>query len=200
VYDDIAATYDAEIGFDETLMGLNWLRWFLLRQAQGDVLEASCGTGRNTAYYKPAQLHSITFVDQSPQMMELCEAKWRKCASARAKVPATFKAQQMEGLSSNREQYDTIVQTFGLCSVADPSGYLSHLASFLRPTGTIMLLEHGRSKYAFINRILDRSVDQHAQKWGCYYNRDIDQIINNCPELVVVKQRRFHFGTTYMTQ
>jgi methyltransferase OMS1 len=198
VYDDLAAGYDAEIGFDETLMGLTWLRWYLCRQARGDVLEASCGTGRNISYFKPTLLKSITFVDQSPRMIEVCEKKWQQGKGSSAGISATFKAQPLEGLSPNREQFDTVVQTFGLCSVADPSGYLSHLSTFLRPSGEILLLEHGRSKYAFINRILDKSVDQHAQRWGCYYNRDVQEIVGKCQELEVVSESRFHFGTTSM--
>lgn len=46
-FDSLAAAYDAKVNFEETFMGLKLLRWWLVSQAQGDVLEISAGTGRN---------------------------------------------------------------------------------------------------------------------------------------------------------
>jgi hypothetical protein len=46
-FDGLAAAYDAKVNFEETFMGLKLLRWWLVSQAQGDVLEISAGTGRN---------------------------------------------------------------------------------------------------------------------------------------------------------
>lgn len=104
----------------------------------------------------------------------------------------------MESMDPALTQYDTIIQTFGLCSVADPAGYLSHLASFLRPGGTIVLVEHGRSSHGWVNEILDGTVEEHAQKWGCYRNRDIEDIVQSCPHIKTDKLERYHLGTTYV--
>merc|ERR1711865_263139 len=49
-FNAIAHKYDHEISMDETLMGVNLLRRWLLRTAEGEVLECGCGTGRNFSY------------------------------------------------------------------------------------------------------------------------------------------------------
>lgn len=199
VYNSIAATYDGCVGLDETLMGLGWIRAWACKDVKGDVLETSCGTGRNMNFYQLDKIQSITFVDQSAEMLEVARQKWSRSTK---KVPenmrVTFKDQPLEGLSPSREQYDTVLQTFGLCSVADPTSYLAHLASFTRATGQIILVEHGRSDYAWLNKILDTSVKRHAQKWGCYYNRDINRIVEACKDVEIVSLKRYHFGTTYV--
>lgn len=53
VYDTAAASYDDDIGKEEAVMGIPLFRRWLLRQAQGNVLEVGAGTGRNIQYYQP---------------------------------------------------------------------------------------------------------------------------------------------------
>ena len=195
VYNTIADRYDSLNGMEETLFGIGLLRRWTCRAVAGDVMEVSAGTGRNIPYFNTAKIKSMTFVDQSTEMLEVAKEKW---SATKASIPVTFKDQALEGLSPARDQYDTILQTFGLCSIANPTGYLSHLATFARPTGKIILIEHGRSKYAWLNKILDGSVKNHAEKWGCYWNRDITAIVDACEGLEVESVRRWHFGTVYI--
>lgn len=78
-YDETADSFDAEVGLSERLMGINSLRKRLARQCKGHVLEASCGTGRNLGYFDlgpMSAVESLTFVDLSPQMVEVCKRKW----------------------------------------------------------------------------------------------------------------------------
>lgn len=93
--------------------------------------------------------------------------------------------------------FDTIVQTMGLCSTPDPVGLLKRIGSVLKPaTGRILLLEHGRGNYSWINKQLDRYAPHHADKFGCWWNRDIDKIVEESG-LEVVTLKRFHLGTTW---
>lgn len=201
IYDRIADHYDSDINLDEVLMGLTWLRWWLFRRVSGDVLEVSAGTGRNLKYMDPTQMDSLTLVDQSSEMLQQAESKLqtlRRSDTRWASTKVTVKDVPVEGLSPNRDQFDVIIQSFGLCSVSDPSAYLDHLSTFCRgPTGRIILLEHGRSKYAWINRLLDATVVGHAERWGCFYNRDIESIVEGCNAVEVVAKQRWHLGTTY---
>lgn len=201
VYDRIAQTYDSDIGLDEILMGLTWLRWWIVRSVRGDVLEVSSGTGRNMPYYRPGHIASLTFVDRSVEMQDIARTKWETIVRREPdwkEKQVKFIDVAVEGLSPNRQQFDTVVQSFGLCSVSDPVSYLSHLSQFCRHDGQIVLLEHGRSKYAWLNRILDNTVHKHAEKWGCFYNRDIAAVIEECKDVEVVSCQRWHFGTTYV--
>ena len=96
--------------------------------------------------------------------------------------------------------FDTIVQTMGLCSTPDPVGLLKRMESVLKPiTGRILLLEHGRGNYAWINEQLDYHAPRHADKFGCWWNKDIAKIVEESG-LEVVKMKRYHFGTTWWVE
>jgi hypothetical protein len=64
-----------------------------------------------------------------------------------------------------------VVDTFGLCSYEQPTECLVALSKMCKPDGRILLLEHGLGTWDFINRILNRNAEAHAQRWGCIYNR-----------------------------
>lgn len=92
-------------------------------------------------------------------------------------------------------KYDTVIQTFGLCSVSDPVAVLSNLASAVKPgTGRIILLEHGKGWYGIVNGLLDKNAGKHFEKYGCWWNRDIealvDEAVKKTPGLEVVKLDR----------
>ncbi|KAI1387897.1 S-adenosyl-L-methionine-dependent methyltransferase [Hypoxylon trugodes] len=99
------------------------------------------------------------------------------------------------------QKYDTILQTFGLCSVRDPVLLLSNLAASVKPdTGRIILFEHGRTSWwEFINGMLDRSARKHFERFGCWWNRDMELIVRAAeravPGLEVVSFERPGFQT-----
>lgn len=106
------------------------------------------------------------------------------------------------------DKYDTILQTFGLCSVADPGVLLANMAAVVKPdSGRIILLEHGRGWYDWINTKLDQFALPHFQRYGCWWNRDIEGIVREAagriPGLEVVGVERpllTHFGTTLVIE
>lgn len=63
--------------------------------------------------------------------------------------------------------------------------------------GQILLLEHGRSHYDWLNAILDKNSHRHTARWGCIWNRDIEQLVLDAG-LEVRSISRWHFGTTYV--
>jgi methyltransferase OMS1 len=93
-------------------------------------------------------------------------------------------------------KFDTIIQSMGLCSHHSPVALLRNLGNACKEDGNIILLEHGKSHYDWLNRILDRFAEKHAETWGCWWNRDVEAILKESG-LRVVKLRRYHFGTTY---
>ncbi|KAL0764630.1 hypothetical protein CaCOL14_012931 [Colletotrichum acutatum] len=106
--------------------------------------------------------------------------------------------------SCPQARYDFICSTFSLCSVRDPEQMVRDLASKVKPnTGKIVLVEHGRGWWGFVNGLLDKSAASHFQKYGCWWNRDIAEIVENAaqstPGLQVTKVDRPYFtqlGTT----
>jgi methyltransferase OMS1, mitochondrial len=235
-YNSTASGYDAEVDLGEKFMRLGARRKELVRMARGDVLEVSCGTGRNMDYYQLGErrgldeqghseiqgCRSVTFVDLSPQMVEIAQKKFRKqypdffkaafrAEDARELLPATsdpassprlstetpHTQTEIRGWSFSRPHFDTVLETMGLCSTTDPVSLLRHLGSITEPQrGRILLLEHGRSHYNWLNKVLDNLAPAHAHRHGCWWNRDIGQIIEQSG-LEVVEIKRYHLGTTW---
>ncbi|KAJ3003521.1 Methyltransferase-like protein 7B [Thoreauomyces humboldtii] len=202
VFDALAAEYDAKIGWDETLMRLGARRRDLIALARGDVLEVSAGTGRNLDRYvaNPA-VSCLTLSDVSEPMLTGAYERYVKMAQVAAKhgagLPRTeFKIMDVERLVAVPDAtYDTVVDTFGLCSCGDPVVALREMARCCKPDGKVLLLEHGRSHYGFLNDALDKTAGEHARAWGCWWNRDIEALVSEAG-LEVVEMERYHFGTT----
>ena len=198
-FQQIASCYDDYIGRDEFFMGINLLRRYLLyRYAQGTVLEVGAGTGRNIPYYPKSSVQRILLTDSSDQMLQ--QARHKVQAS---KPPATSKFAILQADSSElplpSNAFDTVVDTFGLCSYNDPVQVLREMIRVCKPNGRLLLLEHGRSKsWTWVTQHLDRHAEQHARNWGCVWNRDIDEILDGIRDAVEVESKStWHFGTTY---
>ncbi|ETK75747.1 hypothetical protein F441_18018 [Phytophthora nicotianae CJ01A1] len=190
VFDMNASKYDKEVDWDERLTGISLMRRFLLQRARGQVLEVAAGTGRNLAFY-PASSR-VLLTDFSRGMLDqVSKAQQQRLASCELKVMSAGE------LAFPDEQFDTVVDTFGLCSMDDPVRTLQEMQRVCKKdSGRILLLEHGQSSYTWLSGILDKFADLHAQKWGCHWNRDILALVERAG-LEVETVHRFHFGTTY---
>ncbi|KAJ5648284.1 hypothetical protein N7490_004656 [Penicillium lividum] len=220
-YNTTAPTFDAEVELSEKAMRMGAKRADLISLARGDVLEVSCGTGRNLEYYDIGErrgvdeqgraailgCRSLTLVDLSPQMVSIAEEKFEALHHEykTKSTPVTFQAQDAGSVTvecpprgeDKKAYYDSIVQTMGLCSMPDPVRTLRHLGEITEPrNGRILLLEHGRSHYDWLNRILDNLAPAHADRHGCWWNRDIGAIVKESG-LEIVEEKRWHFGTTW---
>lgn len=218
VYDNTAGDFDGEVGFSEMLMGVNRMRKSLAQQCTGHVLEVSCGTGRNLSYYdiwKKGHVESLTFVDLSPQMVDVCKKKWEILMGKKQNklnpnltvrfLPASaLGSMPLAPTTPTPRKYDTVIQTMGLCSTPSPVELLANMVQYLdtdNPDSRILLLEHGRSYRQWLNNILDNSAEKHAEIHGCWFNRDIGALVQEAAELTgleVVTERRFHLGTTWV--
>ena len=239
-FDMLAKIYDSKINFDERVIGLNLFRRRLLSHARGDILEVGVGTGRNLPYYPAADvIKSITFVDSSRPMLEQCidkfeqykhrfipkrswwDAWFKMSAESEPEINTMFvhvNACRLVDVADN--SFDTVVDTFGICSVApqkgpdplhcqhshshnekqeeeeDPVVFLNELARVCKPDGKVLLLEHGQGTYPFINLSLEKGQVRHFDQWKCWWNRDIEDIVRKS-DLEIEYISRWHFGTTY---
>ncbi|HEX8750056.1 MAG TPA: methyltransferase domain-containing protein, partial [Nitrospira sp.] len=75
-------------------------------------------------------------------------------------------------------QFDSVVSTWTLCTIPDVKKALHEIRRVLKPTGTFVFLEHGRSDNARIAAWQDRlNPIQNIFGCGCNLNRRIDQLI-----------------------
>lgn len=199
IYDNMANEYDDKIWMEELTSYVWWIRRKLMKQAEGNVLEVSCGTGRNVKYFNPDRVSSVVFLDSSGPMLKVAQDKFSK------RFPDYKNVQYVQGraedlakiAAKSAQKFDTIYESFGLCSHEDPVAALKNFQELLAPGGKIVLLEHGRSaSYRSINERMDQNAERRAKEWGCRWNLDIPDIINQSG-LKVEKEATYHFGTTY---
>ena len=196
-FQKIAYSYDDEISKDEFVMGINLLRRALLYfHARGDVLEVGAGTGRNIQFY-PSSVNKIFVTDSSEKMLLQAKEKLRSMSNDERGRFVVMEANAANLQTFPDNSFDTVVDSFGLCSFDDPVAVLKEIQRVCKPDGKILLLEHGRSKsYSGLNGYLDKHAERHAKNWGCVWNRDIDEIVEKSG-LVLDKLHNWHFGTTY---
>lgn len=165
-FQKIAYAYDEQIEKDEMVMGIKLLRRALLYfHAKGDLLEVGAGTGRNLGYY-PSDVKKVVLTDSSDKM--LLKAK-EKLGSMSIGDKGKYQVLEADAahLSFPDDSFDTVVDTFGLCSFDDPVAVLKELQRVCKPDGSILLLEHGRSKsYEGLTGYLDKHAERHAKNWG----------------------------------
>lgn len=198
IYEQMAREYDGKIRWEEFLALIGRKRKRVMKNVTGDALEVSCGTGRNIPYFNSDQVDSITFLDSSKAMLEVAKEKFDKKYNDFDRVQfVKGRAEDLEELvSKSGQKFDTVYETFGLCSHEDPDKSLKQFASLLKPDGKIVLLEHGRSDKDSLNERMDSRAETRAQEWGCRWNLDIHNYIEKSG-LEIVEQERWHFGTTY---
>ncbi|KAH5653057.1 hypothetical protein HBI51_070040 [Parastagonospora nodorum] len=201
-FDREAEGYDEKVDMSETLLLLTSRRKKLTAQAKGHVLEVAVGTGRNIPYYNTKQCATVTLLDASGPMLAVAKRKWNdthkeyfsrvffKQQSALEPMVPPFDAQQ---------GYDTVIQTMGLCSTPEPVKLLQNIEAATNEDGQILLLEHGKSHYDWLNGLLDKTAPAHADEHGCWWNKDIGKIVEESG-LEVVDIKRYNFGTTWWLQ
>ncbi|KAI0969553.1 hypothetical protein F4678DRAFT_163789 [Xylaria arbuscula] len=148
---------------------------------------------KHNAIEKPVQSHVVSFLSDQIRLLQSDVAQGLP-------APPTLPSSSPPSTSSSPAKYDTILQTFGLCSVQDPVALLSLMASSLQPeTGRILLLEHGRSLWDLVNGLLDRGARAHHERFGCWWNRDIEVIVNEAarriPGLEILRLERPGWAT-----
>jgi methyltransferase OMS1 len=214
IFGQIASNYDKEIDLDEKVTGIIRRRKKLLKNARGKVLEIGAGTGRNLLLYPINQCEKIVAVDASPEMVRVAQEKLNQQGNEMQRHKIELKEMDAHDLRELKDDsFDTVVDTFGLCSYSNPSKVLQEMQRVCKKgktmtaqkinsnsnVGVILLLEHGRTHsfgFHWLSNFLDRRAPNHAQKWGCWWNRDIKKIVEESG-LVIKQMHTYHFGTGY---
>ena len=197
VFSGKAKQWDGLVRWTELASGIGWWRRKLIRHAYGDVLEVAVGSGRNFKFYDSNKVSSITAVDYSRPMLETSLVK----KFVLGKIPLRLICSKVSDLAVHfpqADKFDCVVDSFGLCSFDDPVASLKEMARLCKPdTGRILLLEHGDSTWSYFKNYLASNLPKQVEKFGCYHNRPIREIVSEAG-LEVVYEKRKHFGTIYL--
>jgi phosphatidylethanolamine/phosphatidyl-N-methylethanolamine N-methyltransferase len=146
-YERLAAYFDRLEGLSER-RNRPWRRklWGQVRGPR--VLEVGVGTGKNMPYW-PVGL-SMTAIDLTPGMLVLA----RRRADQLGLRP-DLRLGDAQALDFPDASFDSAVATFVFCSVPDPVRGLREMARVVRPSGQILLLEHGRPANPLLGSLTD---------------------------------------------
>jgi ubiquinone/menaquinone biosynthesis C-methylase UbiE len=137
VQDKLAPKYDRSMGRWEKILFGGGREW-VCSKASGDVLEIAIGTGRNLPYY-PSDVR-LTGVELSPKMLD--EARKRAVELGH---DVDLRLGDAQALEFPDETFDTVVCTFGLCTIPDERKAVVEAHRVLRLGGRFALIEHVRS-------------------------------------------------------
>lgn len=192
VFDGSSKKWDETVRWDEFITGISRWRRTMAQRAEGEVLEVACGTGRNFSYYNSARVRSLTGVDFSRGMLEVADGKRAELGA----IPLKLKVATSQKLDFEDSSFDTVVDSFGICSFEHPVQALQEMKRVVKEDGKVLLLEHGASSWEMVQGMLNRGAHYHAEKFGCYPNRDIVGLVKEAGLFIEVDDRK-HFGTTY---
>lgn len=215
LYNKWASCYDMKVGRDETIFMINRLRKRLISKASGEVLEiaagvyfflsdsridylrrnltfssAVAGSGRNQEFYPKGV--NLTMVDISEKMLQKAKEKVGPNT-----IQPRFDIADAHQLPYSDQSFDTVVDTFGLCSFEQPDQVLLEMQRVCKSDGKILLLEHGKSSWEWLTEYLNNRAASRAHVWGCWWNRDIRALVERSG-MQVVQESRHHLGTNYL--
>ena len=156
------------------MRGMNDLRPETVAIADGDVLEVGFGTGLNLRYYE-AGVRSVTGVD--PMRTDGIPVVDQRVEGA--PFPVTRETLRADGeLPFDAGRFDCVVTTWTLCTIPDPLAALAQMRRVLKPGGSYLFLEHGRSDRPGTARWQDRiNPIWRPIMGGCNINRRIDELV-----------------------
>ncbi|HEX7103891.1 MAG TPA: methyltransferase domain-containing protein [Nitrolancea sp.] len=190
-YDSIATRYDRAERIAELLL-FNRLRRGNFSRARGDVLEVAAGTGRNLEFYPPGC--RLTAIDISQGMLDIAR-QWAN------ELGRAVDFQLMDGTSLDfpDDHFDTVTSSLSTCTFPDPLAVLREMRRVCKPDGRILLLEHGRSSVRLFGWLQDRLADRQAQAFGCHWNREPRQLIEQAG-LRLVSDRTHVFDVVHVVE
>lgn len=164
IYAESAVSYDRLMRLQERVL-MGKLRWGLLRNARGHVLEVAVGTGLSLEHYPPGC--DIVGLDASPEMLRLAVEQANSLQQ-----PFTPVVGDAERLPFPDSSFDTVVSMLAGCTFPDPVAAFGEMRRVCRADGYILLLEHVRVNKPVIGRLQDLITPYSVRRHGCHQNRN----------------------------
>jgi ubiquinone/menaquinone biosynthesis C-methylase UbiE/predicted ester cyclase len=157
IFDKQAPKYDKSMARFERLLFSGNREWVCSR-AEGEVLELAAGTARNLPFYPEGV--RVTGVELSPEMAALARERAEDLGRQ-----IDVRVGDAEALDFPDESFDTVVCTYGFCTIPDDAAAVREARRVLRPGGRILLAEHVRSPNLLV-RTVQHILDPLAHRFG----------------------------------
>ena len=146
--------------------------------AAGRVLEIGIGSGLNLPLYGSAA-HSVIGLEPSPALLSMARERVKRRNPDGAGVTVELLEASAEAIPLATASVDSVVTTWTLCTIPDANRAMAELRRVLKPSGTLLFVEHGRAPEEAVARWQDR-LDPLWRRvaGGCHLNREIDRLIS----------------------
>jgi ubiquinone/menaquinone biosynthesis C-methylase UbiE len=151
---------------------LSGYRQVTISAARGRVLEIGIGSGLNLPLYGSA-VDQVCGIDPSPELLDRARKR-----VADAHVTVSLVRASAEQLPFADAVFDTLVMTWTLCSIPNPSAALAVMRRVLKPGGRLLFVEHGLSPEPRIIHWQHRLTPCWKRiGGGCHLDRKMDDLI-----------------------
>jgi len=166
----------------------------VVSQANGEVLEVGIGSGRNLPHYTKS-VKRLFGVDPSAGLLEMVRPK-----TAAMPFPVELVNQSAERLPFADTSMDTVVVTWALCSIPNPSSALREMKRVLRRGGRLFFVEHGSSSDPGVERWQNRLNPMwRTISGGCNMNRKIGELVAGAGFRIVDLETSYLPGPSILT-
>jgi ubiquinone/menaquinone biosynthesis C-methylase UbiE len=139
--------------------------------ARGRILEIGVGSGLNLPLYEPGT--QVVGLDPSTKLLSMA----REATADRAQSIELIEG-SAESLPLPDHEFDTVVTTWTMCSVANLPRALAEVRRVLKANGKLVFAEHGRAPEASVVRWQNALTPVWKRiGGGCHLNRPIAQMI-----------------------
>ena len=136
----------------------------------GKVMDVACGTGTNFRYL-PASAE-IVGIDVSPAMLAAAESQLDALGR-----DGTLREMDAQDLAFPDDSFDTVISSLSTCTFPDPVAALREMERVCKPSGSIRLVEHGRSDVGLLARFQEWREEAHYQKMGCRHTQEPRDVV-----------------------
>lgn len=141
--------------------------------AEGLVLEIGIGSGLNLPFYG-AGTRELVGIDPSVALLGRA-----RMVAIQARMPVELVEGSAETLAFEDGSFDTVVTTWSLCTIPDAERALAEMRRILRPSGSLLFVEHGRAPEPGVARWQDRLDPLWSRiAGGCHLNRPMDMLLS----------------------
>jgi ubiquinone/menaquinone biosynthesis C-methylase UbiE len=162
--------------------------------ARGVVLEVGIGSGLNLPFYT-RHVTKLYGIDPSEELLAMTKLK-----ATAMPFPVELFNQQAERIPLGDSSVDTVLVTWSLCSIANPAAALFEMRRVLKPSGTLIFVEHGLSKDAQVRKWQNRLTPVWRKfTGGCHLNRKIDDLVRAAGFSIDVLRTEYVPGPGAMT-